>query len=124
MTHFTEFIESAIVFCHIVLFQPFYRVRVMHTTERLLRWDKVWIELGHIVSERRLQHTVDDVTDQIFDAIEQLIERDERTFGFDVTEFGNVTPRATRFRTIALRNAEYIAQRRQACLQIQLRALR
>ena len=42
------------------------------------------VQLVHDVLEGRLQHPVDHVADQIFQPVQQLVKRDERTLALDV----------------------------------------
>ena len=45
------------------------------------------VELEDEVLVRRLEDSVDDVADEVFETIEELVEVDERTFGLQVGVF-------------------------------------
>lgn len=122
--YFTEFVECAVVLSDIVLLQPGNGIRIVHSTEWSFRRLEIWIELLDIVAEWWFQHTINNVTHQIFKPIQQLIECDEWAFGLDMAVFGQMATRATCLGTVALCNTEHIAQRRYARFQVQLRALR
>ena len=45
------------------------------------------VEFEDEVLVRRLEDSVDDVADEVFETVEELVEVDERTFGFKVGVF-------------------------------------
>lgn len=108
VTHFTKFIECAVVLRDIVCFEPFNGVFVVHSSEGSFGWHKVWIEFFDEMAEWRFKHTVNHIAYQVFQSIEQFIECNEWTFGFDVTVLRQVPASSTRLSTITLSNAVYV----------------
>ncbi len=71
-----------------------------------------------------LEDTIDGVSDQVLDGVQELFEVDEGQLAFDVRVLGQVATCARRLGSIGLRYAEHVAESRTRRFQIELRRLR
>jgi len=57
------------------------------------------MKIVHVLASWRLEKPVDDVDEQVFNAIQKLLKSDKGAFGFDVSVFRQVPTSATLFRS-------------------------
>jgi hypothetical protein len=82
---------------------------------------KVLVHSTQCLTQRALEHTIDDVAHKILDGIQQIVERDERSLGFDVRVLCQVASSARLLGTIRRSNAEDVSHCRADRLEVQLR---
>ena len=70
-----------------------------------------------------LQNTVNDVTTEVLQTVQQFIEVNERTFSLHVGVLGQVAPCPRLLSTVGLRKAKDVTHGRYDGLQVQLRRL-
>ena len=104
--------------------EPLDRVDVRETHERPLGLDEVRVELLDERSRRRVgEQAVDGLADDRLDVRHKVVEREKRELGLEVRVLGEVAARVRVLGAERLLHAEDVAERGQACLEVELGGL-
>ena len=95
----TKLVVTSVVLFDVVFLQVRDGIFVVHSHEWLFWRHKVWMKIVHVLASWRLEKPVDDVDEQVFNAIQKLLKSDKGAFGFDVSVFRQVPTSATLFRS-------------------------